>query len=209
MTRILIGLVGFFLALTPLSAQEGGLYGSKAPEDAAFVRILNSGSTSLPRVPVGAIRFERLESGEVSPYRVLSPGVLIIRARDGQADIAAGAGAYYTVVVSDSGPQVFQDRRHDDPLRAQIILYNLADSSSITLKTADGGTEVIPGVPPGESASIAVNAINADLVLFSEDEKYADIGTMELEAGQSYGIFSIEHSENPEVVVERAEVDAK
>ena len=209
MARLFIGILGLLLAAVPLSAQEEGLYGSKAPEDASFVRILNSSASSLPPVPVGAVRFAELGPLEVTPYRVLSPGVLIIRARDGQTDIAAGAGNYYTVVVSDTGPRVVQDRRHDDPLRAQLILYNLTGISPVDLKTADGSTEVITGVSSGESASIAVNPVRTRLVLFSGENNIADVGTVDLESGQSYGIFAVERSGGPEVLVEQAEVDAK
>ena len=209
MTRVWIGLFAMFLSAASLSGQQEGLYGSKAPEDAAFVRILNSGTSSLPPVPVGATRFERLSPGDVSPYRVLSPGVLIVRAREGEVDIAAGPGEYYTVVVSDAGPSVFRDRRHDDPLRAQLILYNLTEVSPVALKTADGGTEVIPEISTGESASVAVNPVKARLALFSGGDRLADVGAIDMDSGQSYGIFTMERSGGPEVLVEQAEVDAK
>lgn len=209
MTRFISGILGLLLAAVPLSAQEGGLYGSKAPEDASFVRILNSDTSTLPPVPVGAVRFTRLDPLEVTPYRVLSPGILIIRARDGEVDIAAGAGEYYTVIVSDDGPRVFQDRRHDDPLRAQLILYNLTGISPVTLKTADGRTDVIAGVQSGESASIAVNPVKTRLALFTGEEELEKVGSIDMDAGQSYGIFVIDRSDALEVLVEKAEVDAK
>ncbi len=209
MTRVLIGLFGVFLATAPLAAQNEGLYGSKAPEDAAFVRIINSGTDILPPVPVGAVRFARLAPLDVSPYRVLSPGVLIIRARDGQVDIAAGAGKYYTVAVSAAGPEVFQDRRHDDPLRAQLILYNLTGISPIDLKTADGGTEVITEVPSGKSASTAVNPVRTRLAVFSNTGKMGTVGSIDMEAGQSYGIFAVDRSGELKILVEQAEVAAE
>ncbi|MFP4561840.1 MAG: alginate O-acetyltransferase AlgF [Spirochaetia bacterium] len=209
MTRVLIGLFGVFLAAAPLAAQDEGLYGSKAPEDAAFVRIINSGTDTLPRLPVGAVRFARLAPLEVSPYKVLTPGVLIIKARDGQVDIAAGAREYYTVAVSDAGPKVFQDRRHDDPLKAQLILYNLTDISPINLKTADGGSEVISGVQAGESASIAVNPVRTGLSLFEGEKELETAGSVDMEAGQSYGIFAVDHSGELKIFVEQAEVAAE
>lgn len=187
-------------------AQDPGLYGAEADESSALVRVLNATSQeTLEGVRIGPTRLEAIEL--FSPYRAMRTGIYIAAAAGGTVDVVAEGGVYSTVVVTDSGMTVHRDPRHDDPARAQLILYAAAIDESVSLVTGDGAVTVIPGVDGGESAEVAVNAVSVELAVVTEEEIVGVLESVSLERGQSYGVAVLSEDRSPRVRWEKATLE--
>lgn len=202
---LVLGIAG--ILTFPLFAQNSSasLYGAGAPDNAGFVRVFNMG-TGEQTVWAGSIQFAGIAAGSVTAYRPVNPGVHAVFVGNDFAELIALDGRFYTVVLSDAGPQVFEDNRHTRADQAQIILYNTTTAGAIELRTADGMTQVIPSVEPGKSGVITVNPVAIELGVASDSQDTINIGDIDLARGQSYGIFLIDSGDGLEVIVRQAEV---
>jgi hypothetical protein len=82
---------------------------------------------------------------------------------------------------------VFEDPAHEDPARAQIIMYNASDEPA-SLVAANSGQSVFNEVPVGQNEAIAVNAIPIELAAVSGGETVWR-ERVSLSRGDSFGIF--------------------
>lgn len=203
--------VGLLLSLVlPVGvAQERGLYGAAAPEDAAFVRYVNVSTRGATGFPVGATSFGALGPGSAGPYRPVSPGIYLLGRGARQQELIAAVGAYYTIALDADAITILEDKRHEDAARAQIIFYNLTPDATLSLRTADGRTQVIDPRDPGTAGSVVVNPIRVELAVYdtASGEAVARLEPLALESGQSYGVFAFD--EAPEVRVERARIETE
>ena len=190
-------------------AQERGLYGAAAPEDAAFVRCVNVSTGDVGEFPIGATSFGPLAPGAVGPYRPVNPGIHLLGRGGSHQELIAAQGAYYTVVLDGRTITTVEDKRHEDAARCQIIFYNLRTERTLSLRTADRQTEVIGGLAPGTSRSVVVNPIRVKLAVFDSatGESVVDLRPLALDSGQSYGLFVFGQAE--EVLVERARIETE
>lgn len=97
------------------------------------------------------------------------------------------AGRFYTVVVTD-GANLIEDPSLSNRAKTLLLLYNLSDEA-VTLKTADGSTEVIPEVASGLSGSVEVNPITVALGVFAGDTAAETFDELQLERGAVYSAF--------------------
>ncbi|MFP4066181.1 MAG: alginate O-acetyltransferase AlgF [Spirochaetaceae bacterium] len=203
-------------AATPLPAQnDDGVYGPRASEDTGFVRLL-AAVPSLEKMEtrLGSHTFGPLEFGEMSAYRPLAADIYIVRepgteVENGpaaEAELILRPGTYMTVAVVDGDINVFEDRRHEDPARAQLILYNLAGGEAADLLVAPDGPAVLESVAVGSSDSRAVNAVVTDLAVHLDGEEVATFTDVELNRGESYALFVLDGENGPEAFLQRAEV---
>lgn len=210
----LTGLTGFAILFTiQAAAQSASLYGSSAPDDAAFVRVFNM-TRHIHSVWAGSVQFPEIEPWTGTAYRPVNPGVHAVFVGNNFAELIARDGRFYTVILGLEGPSVIEDSRHNRADQAQIILYNGTDSETLELRTADGSMAVIPGVAPGESALVSVNPVAVDLAVFTESGSSVNLGDIGLSRGQSYALFAgMQNSgtQNAEllVIVQQAEVLAE
>ncbi|MFP4113817.1 MAG: alginate O-acetyltransferase AlgF [Spirochaetota bacterium] len=198
------------LAIASAAAgQEGNLYGSGAPEDAGFVRIVNAASGAPPpETTVGNVGFGPLEFAAASPYRPVGPGIYTVRLGGGTAELIVSTGAYYTIALHRDGVVVFEDPEHTDPTEAQLFFYNLASGAPVRLATSDG-TEVVESVDSLESAVVTVNPVPVELAVFGDDGRLADVGDPGLERGESFSVFAVSADDEVRPFVVRAEVAAE
>ncbi len=195
-----------FIGVFTLSAQDEGLYSSKAPEDKAFVRIINIGDDTADTLPIGAVMFRGIEPGKVTPYRPISPGINIVRLGGREAELIAKKKSFYTVVLAPDSLFIINDTRHEDSVDSQLVLYNFTEIEQIALRTSDGGTEIIPEAVKNEAASVNVNPVDVSMAVYSGQEKIADLGEKSLESGQSYSIFLIKGADEAELLFIKAEI---
>ncbi|MFO7850321.1 MAG: alginate O-acetyltransferase AlgF [Spirochaetia bacterium] len=219
-TAVLYLLIGLFLFPGVAGAQSEELYGSSAPEDAAFVRVFNYRSSgTVSSLKIGSIEFQEVEVNEATAYRPVNPGVHAVYLGEAHEEIIAGEESYYTVLLGDEGPKAFEDPIHTRADRAQIILYNVSMEKSIELRTADGENVIIESTAKGESEEVVVNPVEAELAVFVSDnsdsgDPEVSIGDIDLERGQSYGLFALETGDpceegsqnGAEVIIRRGEV---
>lgn len=203
---LLIVVLLLFLATTTLSAQD--LYGSSADDSAAFVRLLNA--TSLPAVEgarLGSTRFDAVEA--FSPYRAVRAGIYIASARGRTVEVVAQQGEFRTIVIGNDALTVFRDPRHEDPARAQLILYGAGASETVSLVTADGAVAVIEDVAPQQYAEVVVNAVEVSLAVVTSEEILATLEPIGLARGQSYAFAVLPQDRDTRVVWQQAEVSSE
>lgn len=172
--------------LTWVAAQEEGLYAPAPPADAAFVRVLNVGEGDI--VPtLGETAFSALSYGTVSPYRVVLQGSADLEAGTITDTLELQAGRFYTVIVGEDAA-LLEDPTLENRAQTLLLLYN-ASAAPVNLKTADGSTDVIPDVAPGEVGSIPVNPISVAFGAFSGDTLLTAFDEAQLERSAAYSTF--------------------
>jgi alginate O-acetyltransferase complex protein AlgF len=155
---------------------------------------------------VGAALFGPLQFGQVSPYRPVVADIYVLRAVGKQATIVARPGVYYTAAITNEALYFLEDQTHLDPSRAQLFLYNFSDLPDLTLKTADGKTQVIGPVWPGGSGTVAVNPIRIRFGVFSRGTLIRQVEDLGLARGASFSVFVASKGSAIRVLSARAEV---
>lgn len=168
------------------AAQDEGLYAPAPPADAAFVRVLNTGQGEVTPT-LGDTSFQALLYGKVSPYRVVLQGDADLSAGNVTDTLSLQAGRFYTVIVGESA-SLLEDPTLENRAQTLLLLYN-ASSEPVNLKTADGATDVIPDVLPGEVGSIPVNPISVAFGAFSGDDALTTFDEVQLERSAAYSTF--------------------
>lgn len=204
-------LIFFSISLLGFSVfpQENGLYGSKAPEDKAFVRVFNNTGTKIPEISVGTLLFKNISTDEISVYRPISPGIYLLKYQNGETELIPQTGQFFTIIISNDSLTLLQDERHDDNVDSQLVLYNVSETSSISLKTSDKATTVISVVEPYNSRVVTVNPVDVNLAVFSEEEKISNVGSINLQSGQSYSIFVLQKDDDVFHLIKQAEIQTE
>ena len=203
---VALGIVG----ILPLPAQDGGLYGGGAPDDAAYVRLIHGAEqTGTITTSIGDTEYGPLSFATVTPYRPVAAGLYPLRISGRGGELVARDGAYFTIAVLSERLAVFEDPELTDPTQAQLFLYNVAGGTPLELSAADGSTTVIGPVGAGEAEEVLVTPVEAEFAVRNDDQVVADLGDPGLERGQSYSVIVLLSSTGPRVVVEQAEVDAE
>lgn len=198
-----------FLFLSENAITQEGLYAPSRPEDAALVRVVNLSAEDPSRVMnIGPVSFESLEPQTAGPYRPVPRGVYILDDRDSTV-FTPEPETFVTIVLGSASPDrgeahLFPDEPHDDPARAQLVLYNLTDRI-LSLVAVPSETVIFPEVEPGRSRAIAVNAIPVDLEIRSGDKNLHGI-TLRLSRGNSFSLFAAESDGDLRVIDAEASV---
>ncbi|MCB1783653.1 MAG: alginate O-acetyltransferase AlgF [Alphaproteobacteria bacterium] len=182
-------------AFSPAMAEgDEGLYDAVPPEGSVFIRFINDKPGSSELVPsVNGRERDGAKFGLIKPYSVAGNGNVDVGFGDAKTSFDAAPGGHYTVILQkDDTLRIEKDPEAADPLKSQIIFYNLTGRDDITVRTADGKITVIGPVKAGELQERAVNPIKVSFAVFSGDEKFADLEDWPLERGQSYTISIVE-----------------
>lgn len=155
------------------------------------MRVLNAGEGDVTPT-LGETSYDALAAGAVSPYRVVLQGSAELSAGSVTSALEVEAGRFYTFVVTDEAV-LLEDPTLQNRAQALLLLYNVS-AEPVSLKTADGTTDVIPAVAPGEVGSIEVNAISVAFGAFSGDVALATFDEVQLERGAAYSTFVLPDS---------------
>ena len=180
------------------------LYGTQAPKDAAFVRVLRAAGGG-EAVELGAKRFDPA-LGEVTPYRPVVPDIYLLSAGGQETELIAKAKHYYTVALTPQGFQLFEDVEHTDPARAQLVLYNLLAQGRVELKASEGNVSVIPAVAASTAGRVNVNAVPVQFAVYLDSKPLATLGDTSLRRGASYSVFVYRRGSAPQVLWAKAEL---
>ncbi|WP_339528839.1 alginate O-acetyltransferase AlgF [Pseudomonas mucidolens] len=179
------------MSVVSMSAFAGGdaaLYGPVAPKGSSFVRLFNAsnqevsatvGNTALNDVaPLGSSDFSFLPGGDYSA-KVGSQAVTVKLAAD----------HYYTLVNSGSAqPQLIEEPPFKNKQKSLVRVQNLSDKA-LTLKTADGKTEVVKVVAAKGRGEREINPVKVSLALFDGDKKVGDLKPVALERGEAAVLY--------------------
>jgi len=192
--------VAALLVVSTLQAQDG-LYAPVLPDDTALVRVINaSGDDFSPGedmpvfIDIGTTRVGPVSSGSGSVYYPVRPGVYVIFANGFREPLTAATKTFHTILITADGINNLRDTHHDDPLRSQLILYNLT-SGPLRLDAIVPAAPLLDEVGTGEAGSIVINAIPVTVAAFrgalagaqaESLDRYE--ATLHLERGESYAL---------------------
>jgi hypothetical protein len=211
-----IVIVGLFFAGGGMAMAQDGLYAPVRPGETALVRVVhvNAGEPAAGiTIDVGNTRFTDVEAQSGTAYRPVRPGVYVVMAYGHREALTATTGTFYTVAVSPDGITIFSDTYHDDPLRAQLVLYNLSDAP-LRLDAVVPEAPLLEAVAPGTSGTRVINAIPVTIAVSPATAAGSTAGpsgegasnetpddgrryevSLELERGASYG-FMVQETPN-------------
>ena len=185
---------------------EGGLYGSSAPGDAAFVRLVNARSEGGVSTSIGGSDFGPVPAAGASPYRPVAVGLFTVRIAERSVELITEDAAYYTIALTDAALLVFDDPEHTDPAEAQLFLYNLTSGPDLTLVASERQTDITDAVSAGESTQVTVTPVAVNLALSSAATDLIELGDPGLERGESYSVFAFGEGDEIDAFVKQATV---
>ncbi|MGR6432581.1 alginate O-acetyltransferase AlgF [Rhizobium sp. PAMB 3174] len=162
------------------SAQDAGLYAKPIDPNSAFVRVISPGSSI---ASVKGSSFSGLTDG-VSPYVAVDPGDISVSSSLTNAKVEAGAGKFYTAILTQDGTKTVVDDMSKNPAKASLTLYNLSDAADAAVFVPQAKSEAISKVEMGGSKTVALRApLKLDLVVKASGKDVADLHTVEFKRG--------------------------
>ncbi|GFM68430.1 alginate O-acetyltransferase AlgF [Pseudomonas cichorii] len=169
-------------------AGDSALYGPTAPKGSTFVRVYNAsnaeisasvGNTNLNEVaPLGSTAFSFMPQGDYTAK--LGSQTLPVK---------LAGDHYYTIVNNASGkPQLVEEAPFKNKQKSLVRVQNLSDKS-LTLKTADGKTEVVKTVGAKGTGEREINPVKVSLALYDGDKKVTDVKPVALERGEAAVLY--------------------
>ncbi|MNN13431.1 Alginate O-acetyl transferase AlgF [compost metagenome] len=164
-------------------AGEGALYGPQAPKGSAFVRAYNAGNGELS-VSVGNTDLSDVAPLGSSDFKFLPPGNYTAKVGSQSLPVQLEPNSYYTLVSQPGGqPKLVPEPPFRNKQKALVRVQNLS-GSKLTLKTADGKTDVVSNVAPQSHGDREINPVKVNLALFDGDRKVSDLKPVTLERGE-------------------------
>jgi alginate O-acetyltransferase complex protein AlgF len=177
----------FSLPTLANTSDDGGLYAPPPPADAAYVRAIGAGSMVSLGSSVMAVPSNSISEGGAGTYSLVTQG----KYGEGQQALEVKAGRYYSV-VSKPTQKLLEDPIASDPAKALLVFYNLTSKPGLSLKTADGKTEIIAATAPASLGSRSVNALKVGFGLADANSVLATTPVQQLERGQAYSLIAQE-----------------
>ncbi|WP_394558454.1 alginate O-acetyltransferase AlgF [Aquipseudomonas alcaligenes] len=183
-----LGCLSLAAAMNVAHADEGGLYGPTAPAGSAFVRAYNAGSSEL-NLSLGSVNIKDVAPRGSSDFSFLPAGSYSASAAGKSLPVDLKANQYYTLVQMPGGNlNLVEDPAFKNRQKALVRVQNLSDTP-VTLKTADGKTEVVPAVAGKGRGDREINPVKVRLALFAGDKKVSDLNQVVLERGEVAALY--------------------
>jgi alginate O-acetyltransferase complex protein AlgF len=180
--------LSFTAAIGSVQADEAGLYGPTAPAGSAFVRAYNAGSSELD-LSLGTVSIKEVEPRGSSDFSFLPAGSYSASAAGKSLPVELKADQYYTLVQLPSGElKLVEDPAFKNRQKALVRIQNLSDTP-VSLKTADGKTEVIPAVAGKGRGDREINPVKVRLALFAGEQKVSDLSPLVVERGEVVSLY--------------------
>lgn len=180
--------LSFTAVIGSVQADEAGLYGPTAPAGSAFVRAYNAGSSELD-LSLGTVSIKEVEPRGSSDFSFLPAGSYSASAAGKSLPVELKADQYYTLVQLPSGElKLVEDPAFKNRQKALVRIQNLSDTP-VSLKTADGKTEVIPAVAGKARGDREINPVKVRLALFAGEQKVSDLSPLVVERGEVVSLY--------------------
>lgn len=173
----------------PVHADDEGIYGPNAPPQSAFVRLFNASNAPVTGATLGGEAFDNLAPFEASAFEFVTPGSHPISAGGVKQSFDLDKNQYYTAVLRDGKITLIANDRYSNRMKSLVLLYNLVDGSSLSLRTADGRTTVIDAVKPNASGGREINAVKTQLAVFDGEKSLTQVKPMTFERGRVFSLF--------------------
>ena len=169
-------------------AGDEGVYGPAAPPDAAFVRVFNATAQPELEARVGDKVLDEVPAFGASDFVFVPEGSHALVAGKVNQKVSLKRGVFYTAAIEPGGVRLLENERYTNRLKALVIVYNLIDGTTLSLKTPDG-RGVVEDVKANAFGTREVNAVKVSLALFDGQKKVADVRPMNLERGRAFSLF--------------------
>lgn len=197
-----VPLLGLALGLSPQSALAGdaALYGPSAPPGSAFVRVFNTSDQADLIAKVGGETIDEVPAWGASEFVFVPAGSHAISIGSASTTASLKADRYYTAVADKGAVRLLDVERYSNRLKALLIVYNLTDSKSLSLRTADGKTPIVAGVATGSLGSREVNAAKVTLAVYDGETAVGTPPAVNLQRGKAASLFVVGDASAPRFV---------
>lgn len=179
------------MSLLSMQAWAGGdaaLYGPVAPKGSSFVRIFNA-SPQQVSATVGSTALDDVPPQGSSDFSFMPQGDYSAKVGSQNLSVKLAADHYYTLVNSASGqPQLIEEPPFKNKQKSLVRVQNLTDKT-LTLKTADGKTDVVKAVSAKGRGEREINPVKVSFALFDGDRKISDLKPVALERGEAAVLY--------------------
>lgn len=176
------------LSLQALAGADAALYGPSAPKGSTFVRLYNA-SSSPAAASVGNTQIKPVGAQASSDFSFLPGGDYTAQVGGKSVPVKLAADKYYTLVNNaGASPQLIEEPPFKNKQKALVRVQNLSDQS-LTLKTADGKTEVVKPVAAKGRGEREINPVKVSLALYEGDKKVSDLKPVALERGEAAVLY--------------------
>ena len=179
------------MSLLSMQAWAGGdaaLYGPVAPKGSSFVRIFNA-SPQQVSATVGSTALDDVPPQGSSDFSFMPQGDYSAKVGSQNLSVKLAADHYYTLVNSASGqPQLIEEPPFKNKQKSLVRVQNLTDKT-LTLKTADGKTDVVKAVSAKGRGEREINPVKVSFALFDGYKKISDLKPVALERGEAAVLY--------------------
>ena len=169
-------------------AGDGALYGPTAPKGSTFVRIYNAASSEIS-ASVGNTSLNEVAPQGSTEFKFMPQGDYTAKLGSQSVPVKLAGDHYYTLVNNASGqPQLVEEPAFKNKQKSLVRVQNLSDKP-LTLKTADGKTEVVKSVAAKGMGEREINPVKISLALFDGDKKISDLKPVALERGEAAVLY--------------------
>lgn len=175
-------------SLQAFAGADAALYGPSAPKGSTFVRLFNAASAPAA-ASVGNTQIKQVGAQASSDFSFLPGGDYTAQVGGKQVPVQLASDKYYTLVNSGTGnPQLVEEPPFKNKQKALVRVQNLSDQS-LTLKTADGKTEVVKPVAAHGRGEREINPVKVNLALYQGSKKVGDVKPVALERGEAAVLY--------------------
>jgi alginate O-acetyltransferase complex protein AlgF len=165
----------FLVSAEPAVANDQELYDPAPPSDAAFVRVLNGGSSGDVTPTVGDAKYGKVAAPGISAYRVVKQGAQRMKAGEKTESIQVEAGKYYTLALSAEGNvTMLSDAIIEQPSKAYVYFYNFSDAPKASLRATKQNVDVVGDVVANTGNHREMNALTVDLAVVADGKTIKD-----------------------------------
>jgi len=181
--------VGFGLLSTQaFAAGDSALYGPTAPKGSAFVRVYNASGQQVNST-IGNNKAADVPAGKGTAFEFMPGGQYTAKLGSESLPVNLAGDHYYTIVNNASGkPQLVEEPPFKNKQKSLVRVQNLSDKS-LTLKTADGKTDVVKAVAAKGTGEREINPVKVSLALYDGDKKVTDVKPVALERGEAAVLY--------------------
>ena len=176
------------LSMNAFAGGDSALYGPTAPKGSSFVRIYNAGNAEVSAT-VGTTNLSDVAPLSSSDFSFMPGGDYSAKVGSQSLPVKLAGDHYYTLVNNASGaPQLIEEPPFKNKQKALVRVQNLSDKA-LTLKTADGKTEVVPSVAAKGRGELEINPVKVSLALYDGATKVGDVKPVALERGEAAVLY--------------------
>lgn len=177
-----------FVSLSAFAGGDAALYGPTAPKGSTFVRVYNASNSEIT-ASVGNTSLNDIGPLASSDFGFMPQGDYTAKIGSQSLPVKLASDHYYTIVNNTSGaPQLVEEPPFKNKQKSLVRVQNLSDKS-LTLKTADGKTDVVKAVAAKGTGEREINPVKVSFALFDGDKKVSDLKPVALERGEAAVLY--------------------